>query len=32
LLQAHGGDIVLVSTGSSGTRFKLIIPDRKESQ
>jgi signal transduction histidine kinase len=31
LLQAHGGDIVLVSTGSSGTRFKLIVPDRKES-
>src|SRR5262245_14467220 len=28
LLQAHGGDIVLVSTDSSGTRFRLIIPDR----
>ena len=28
LLQAHGGDIVLVSTDPSGTRFRLIIPDR----
>jgi signal transduction histidine kinase len=28
LLQAHGGDIVLVSTGEAGTRFRLIIPDR----
>jgi signal transduction histidine kinase len=29
LLQAHGGDVVLVSTGDAGTRFRLIIPDRK---
>ena len=28
LLQAHGGDIVLVSTGESGTCFRLMIPDR----
>jgi len=28
LLQAHGGDIVLVSTDPSGTRVRLIIPDR----
>jgi signal transduction histidine kinase len=29
LLHAHGGDIVLLSTDSSGTRFRLIIPDRQ---
>jgi signal transduction histidine kinase len=29
LLQAHGGEIVLVSTDSCGTRFRLIIPDRQ---
>jgi signal transduction histidine kinase len=28
LLQAHGGDIVLVSTDASGTRFRLVVPDR----
>jgi signal transduction histidine kinase len=28
LLQAHGGDIVLISTDPSGTCFRLIIPDR----
>src|SRR4029453_10267120 len=28
LLQAHSGDIALVSTDSSGTRFRLTIPDR----
>jgi len=31
LLQAHGGDIVLVATGEFGTRFRLTIPDRRES-
>jgi signal transduction histidine kinase len=30
LIQAHGGDIVLVSTGESGTRFRITVPDRKE--
>jgi signal transduction histidine kinase len=29
LLQAHGGEIVLVSTDSCGTCFRLIIPDRQ---
>ena len=28
LLQAHGGDIALVCTDTSGTRFRLTIPDR----
>jgi len=32
LLQAHGGDVVLVNTGPAGTRFRLILPDRKEGQ
>jgi signal transduction histidine kinase len=31
LLQAHGGDIVLVSTEPSGTRFRIILPDRPSS-
>ena len=29
LIQAHGGDLVLVSTGESGTRFRLIVPARQ---
>ena len=29
LLQAHGGDIALLGTSESGTRFRLSIPDRK---
>jgi signal transduction histidine kinase len=29
LLQAHGGDLSLLSTGEMGTRFRLVIPDRK---
>jgi len=29
LLQAHGGDIALLATNESGTRFRLSIPDRK---
>jgi signal transduction histidine kinase len=29
LLQAHGGDVVLLATNESGTRFRLSIPDRK---
>jgi len=29
LVQAHGGDLVLVSTGPTGTRFRLSVPDRK---
>jgi len=28
LLQAHGGDIVLVNTGPAGTRFRIVLPDR----
>jgi signal transduction histidine kinase len=28
LLHAHGGDIALLSTGETGTRFRLVIPDR----
>ena len=29
LIQAHGGELVLVSTGPQGTRFRLSVPDRK---
>jgi signal transduction histidine kinase len=29
LIQAHGGDLILVSTGSAGTRFRLTVPDRR---
>jgi signal transduction histidine kinase len=29
LIQAHGGDLVLVSTGESGTRFRLTVPARQ---
>jgi signal transduction histidine kinase len=29
LARAHGGDIVLVSTGESGTTFRIDIPDRE---
>ena len=29
LARAHGGDIVLVSTGESGTVFRLDLPDRE---
>ena len=29
LIQAHGGELVLVSTGEKGTHFRLNIPDRK---
>ncbi|MGD0190870.1 MAG: HAMP domain-containing sensor histidine kinase [Rhizomicrobium sp.] len=28
LARAHGGDVVLVSTGSSGTVFRVTIPER----
>jgi len=31
LVHAHGGDIELVSTGPSGTCFKLTVPDRKHA-
>ena len=31
LVQAHGGELVLVSTDENGTRFRLTIPDRKAS-
>lgn len=31
LARAHGGDIVLMHTGPGGTRFRIDIPDRKES-
>jgi len=30
LARAHGGDVMLVSTGESGTRFRVEIPDRAE--
>ncbi len=29
LARAHGGDIVLVSTGAGGTTFRLDLPDRE---
>ena len=29
LIQAHGGELALVSTGEKGTHFRLNIPDRK---
>jgi signal transduction histidine kinase len=29
LIQTHGGELVLVSTGPTGTRFRLSVPDRK---
>ena len=29
LIQAHGGELVLVSTGENGTRFRLAVPARK---
>jgi signal transduction histidine kinase len=29
LVQAHGGEIVLLSSGPDGARFGLTIPDRK---
>jgi signal transduction histidine kinase len=29
LARAHGGDITLVSTGASGTTFRIEIPDRQ---
>jgi signal transduction histidine kinase len=31
LIQAHGGDLVLVSSTESGTRFRVVVPDRKQS-
>lgn len=31
LARAHGGDVVLVSTGSSGTVFRVTLPDRREA-
>lgn len=31
LMLAHGGDLSLLSTGEMGTRFRLVIPDRKTS-
>jgi signal transduction histidine kinase len=30
LARMHGGDILLMSTGPEGTRFRIDIPDRKE--
>jgi signal transduction histidine kinase len=30
LARAHGGDVTLVSTAATGTRFRIIIPDRRE--
>ncbi len=31
LARAHGGDVTLVSTGATGTVFRVTIPDRRES-
>jgi signal transduction histidine kinase len=31
LTQAHGGELTLVSSAATGTRFKLTVPDRKTS-
>jgi len=31
LARAHGGDVALVSTGATGTVFRITIPDRQES-
>jgi signal transduction histidine kinase len=31
LISAHGGELVLVSSGPAGTRFRLTVPDRKPS-
>jgi signal transduction histidine kinase len=31
LIQAHGGDVVLVSSTENGTCFRVTIPDRKQS-
>src|SRR5262249_39012951 len=30
LARAHGGDVNLISTGKTGTRFRIEIPDRAE--
>ena len=30
LIQAHGGDIVLVSTDDTGTRFRIVLPEAKD--
>ncbi|HEY5048198.1 MAG TPA: HAMP domain-containing sensor histidine kinase [Rhizomicrobium sp.] len=30
LARAHGGDVALISTGASGTVFRITIPDREE--
>ena len=30
LVRAHGGDIVLITSGPSGTVFRLNLPDRRE--
>ena len=32
LITAHGGELVLASTGEGGTRFQLTIPDRENSR
>jgi signal transduction histidine kinase len=29
LIQAHGGELVLVSSGEKGTHFRLNVPDRR---
>src|SRR5262249_16258623 len=31
LAHAHGGDVTLVTTSSSGTVFRVTIPDRRET-
>ncbi len=30
LARAHGGDVILVATNAAGTRFRIVIPDRKD--
>ena len=32
LIQAHGGEIVLVSTDSTGTRFRITLPQRVKTK
>jgi signal transduction histidine kinase len=31
LARAHGGDVTLVSTGNTGTVFRITIPDRRDN-
>jgi len=31
LMHAHGGEVELVRTGPEGTRFRIVVPDRKDA-